>query len=103
MNSERWRISGHLERGKTIPSPVQFMRSISRTPSGSPSGTKIRIVKGSGLSVFLGYELTYLISIVRHKPKKEQRLTLPFQYGGYAGIGTARTISLAVMVTQIAR
>src|SRR6266851_8746776 len=34
------------------------MRSISRTPSGSPSGTKIRIVKGPFAMSFLAATLT---------------------------------------------
>src|SRR4051794_3126618 len=38
---------GHLTRGNVIASPVEAMRSIILTPSGSPSGTKIRIVKPS--------------------------------------------------------
>src|SRR5215472_14662841 len=46
VHSLRCFVEGHLSRGKTMPRPVQFMRSISRTPSGSPSGTKILIVNG---------------------------------------------------------
>jgi hypothetical protein len=42
--SLRCLIFAQSSRGKTMPSPVQFIRSIIRRPSGSPSGTKIRIV-----------------------------------------------------------
>ena len=34
-------------RSNAMPSPVQFIRSIMRKPSGLPSGTKIQIVYGS--------------------------------------------------------
>ena len=42
--------AGLIERGNASPTPVQFIRSIIRTPSGSPSGTKIRIVNASAMS-----------------------------------------------------
>lgn len=35
-----------------MPSPVQFMRSMMRTPSGSPSGTKMRSVGQIALASF---------------------------------------------------
>ncbi len=49
-NSGRWLTTIHLLRVNMSPSPVQFIRSIKRTRSGSPLGTKMRIVNGSANS-----------------------------------------------------
>ena len=49
-NSGRWLTTIYLLRVNMSPRPVQFIRSIKRTRSGSQLGTKMRIVNGSANS-----------------------------------------------------
>jgi hypothetical protein len=47
-------VNRHIARRNAMPSPVQFIRSMMRNPSGLPSGTKMRIVYGSAMAPPLG-------------------------------------------------